>query len=80
MCVADTDFFLEKLTLHDETRDDTCATPMIRFLGHGLRFECINELFLLCLKDLSNLVAPFFLKIYLTLVHSIGVQRKCASP
>ncbi len=52
MCVADTDFFLQNSRLHDEARDDTCATPMMRFLWHSLRFGCIYELFLLCLKGL----------------------------
>ena len=46
-------FSLRNSRLHDETRDDTCATPMIRFFWHCLRFGCINELFLLlCLKRL----------------------------
>ncbi len=78
-------FSLRNSRVHDETRDDTCATPMIRFLRHCLRFGCIKELFLLCLKRLFRFGCSILLE---NLFHyrafndwiSIGVQRKCASP
>lgn len=78
-------FSLRNSRLHDETRDDTCAAPMIRFLWHGLRFESINELLLFCLIDL---IVPFFrldcsiLLEYLFILLSFiqfRVQRECAS-
>jgi hypothetical protein len=55
-------FSLRNSRLHDETRDDTCATPMIRFFWHRLRFGCINELFLLCLKRLLRLGCSILLE------------------